>query len=138
VNTLHESSTAQRTPASDRPGSTRLRLLPMLDDKLERGLASPFVDVRAIGGADRGRERIHMPKQDRVEALFAPGECELGVAAADDALGEHGKGVVEKRGGETLAPDFGAQNGSQLDSELSRFERAVRVERPREIAVRQL
>ena len=28
-----------------------------------------------------------MPKQDSVEALFAPGECELGVAAADDALG---------------------------------------------------
>ena len=51
---------AQRATCRARVSDRRLRLLPVLDDELERRLAAPFVDVRAVGGADRGRQRVHM------------------------------------------------------------------------------
>src|SRR5580765_4493086 len=62
----------------------RLGLLPVQDDELQRCLATPFVDVGPVRGADRARKRLDVAEQDRVEAFVAPGQRELRVVSADD------------------------------------------------------
>lgn len=77
-----------------------------LDDELHAPSAHELVDVRAIGEAHHAGERLRVAEEDRVEALAAELEDELGVGVLHEALA-HDAELVRKDGRvEALAPDL--------------------------------
>ncbi len=134
---------AMLRPAQRALDSTTARIglgvLPVLDDELQRRLAAPFVDVRAgrprgsmRGSGSTWRNRIASKRSlPRASASFEWCPPTIRWSSTEKVSSNTGAGKPW--------PQTSARSAlRELDPELSRRERTVRLERAREIAGRQL
>src|SRR5690349_14107254 len=105
----------------------------MLDDELEILHSPEFFHGKAVCGAHLLGQRIERVEAHRLEGAPGARELELQMLLAHHALAQHLEIVAEERLRKSLSPDLVIQEPRQAEIEIRGLERAVRLDRAREL-----
>ena len=89
-----------------------------------------FVHAQPVGRADAGGERVERVEADGFDAPAFPHKAQLGVLAADDALGNDFECIAEQRLGKPLSPDLVLDDLRHFECEVGDLEFAVGLDDP--------